>query len=416
MSHPKIPNWTTPAEVKSRVGRLWERGDILSDSLKGSLLFPLRIPLRNPTSGDISADFSSVRDWIVSWRAQSAIYCEYKKFNHRLFGANEMPAAAIFPDAQAIVHLLGIRREWESFHVLANRILTSFPELAHWLVRRPMLALALEPDWERLLAVVTWVQNHPFSNCYVRQIDLPGVHTKFVERNRSTLTELLDLVLPADSINAEAHGNSGFNRRYGFWDKPERIRIRFLDRTCAIEPDRLGLDLTLDSTAFRMLCPCVERVFITENEINFLSFPNHPRSLVIFGAGYGWSALAGAEWLKQCAIHYWGDIDSHGFAILDQLRRYLPHTESLLMDKVILESLSEFWTEEPVPMRRKLHRLTAQESTVVEFLKPKTLRLEQERLPFSMVEQALRNLGDTAAIPIKSCEPSDANQNGPDSV
>ena len=384
MSKSTKAHWITPAGLKAGLCRKWERGDLLADSVAGGTLFPLRIPIKGPTSGEISSDFSTARDWIAGWHGQSAISCEWKEFTHRLFGANKMPAAAIFPDADAVVRLLGVRREWETFRGITERIRSAFPELLHWLVRRSMLALELAPDWERLLAVVTWVRNHPRSGFYIRQIDIPGVHTKFVERNRGTLTELLDLVLPPDFINSDARGNSGFNRRYGFRDKPERIRLRFLDPTCAIEPDRLGVDLTLDAAAFATLSPPVTRVFITENEINFLAFPNHPGSLVLFGAGYGWSALAEVDWLRNCEIHYWGDIDTHGFAILDNLRAHFPHVQSMLMDGDTFEALRDFCTIEPEPTKRDLQRLTDEERSIFDLLRremnPTALRLEQEKL------------------------------------
>ncbi|PMX97712.1 Wadjet anti-phage system protein JetD domain-containing protein, partial [Pseudomonas sp. GW460-13] len=76
-------------------------------------------------------------------------------------------------------------------------------------------------------------------------------------------------------------------------------------------------DVTLDADSFATLRPGVSRVFMTENETNFLAFPEAADSLVIFGAGYGFSLLAKATWLSQCKLHYWGDIDTHGFAILD---------------------------------------------------------------------------------------------------
>ena len=28
-----------------------------------------------------------------------------------------------------------------------------------------------------------------------------------------------------------------------------------------------------------------------------------------------WDALAKARWLSRCKIHYWGDIDTHGFGL-----------------------------------------------------------------------------------------------------
>jgi hypothetical protein len=252
--------------------------------------------------------------------------------------------------------------------------------------------LAEAGDWPRMLDIVAWVKNHPRSEMYLRQIDIPGVHSKFIETHRGVISELLDLVLPAEAIIADARGASGFNRRYGFGDKPERIRLRFLDPSCAIEPDRIGLDVTLCIAAFAKLDPSVDKVFITENETNFLAFPNYPQSLVLFGSGYGWSALDGTDWLHRCEVYYWGNIDTHGFAILDQLRSHLPHTRSFLMDIATFNALRGLCSVESKPVRHPLSRFSSDELRVFETLRENSdssLRLEQEHVPFSMVEAAL---------------------------
>lgn len=388
--------WTKPADIKARLMTRWERGTFLSNSVESQALFPFRIPIRGPASGEISADFSAVREWITNWRAQSGVPCEWKAFTHRLFGANELPNAAVFPDAKSVVRLLGVSREWEAFHKIVENTRSAFPELLPWLALRPMQALELASDWELLLAVITWVREHPRSNFFIRQIDIPGVHTKFVELHRGTLGELLDLVLLREIIDADARGSLCFNRRYGFQDKPERIRIRFLDPSCTVEHTRFGLDITLNASAFANLAPSITRVFITENEINFLTFPEYPKSLVIFGAGYGWSALDGVNWLNCCEVHYWGDIDTHGFAILDQLRSHVPHAQSFLMDLDTFVAFGHLCSSEPNPLRRDLNRLNPEEQTVYDTLRNqadrKAPRLEQERIPFSTVQAALRKL------------------------
>lgn len=156
--------WTTPSEIKERLRRRWERGEILAQTS----LFPLRLPIKGPGSAEISADFAAVQDWIASWRRQEGIPCEWREFSHRLFGANQMPAAALFPDAGAVVSLLGVRRRWEAFCRVTERTQASFPELLPWLTRRPMLVLELAPDWERLLAVAGWIRDHPRSGIYLR--------------------------------------------------------------------------------------------------------------------------------------------------------------------------------------------------------------------------------------------------------
>jgi hypothetical protein len=102
-------------------------------------------------------------------------------------------------------------------------------------------------------------------------------------------------------------------------------------------------DVTLDAASFARLNPDVQRIFVTENEINFLAFPPVKNSMVVFGAGYGFEMLANASWLSHRRIHYWGDIDTHGFAILDQLRSQFEHVESFLMNRETLLAFASQW-------------------------------------------------------------------------
>ena len=137
---------------------------------------------------------------------------------------------------------------------------------------------------------------------------------------------------------------------------------------------------------------------MTENETNFLAFPPVVGSIVLFGAGYGWDALAKARWLNQCAIHYWGDIDTHGFAILDGLRSRFTHAESLLMDRAILMAHETLWGQEESPVIHDLPRLTPEEQILYYDLRDNRirygLRLEQERIGFAFLERALHAIGD----------------------
>jgi hypothetical protein len=160
-------------------------------------------------------------------------------------------------------------------------------------------------------------------------------------------------------------------------------------------------DLTPDAASFAMLALPIERVFVTENETNFLAFPEVARAIVIFGAGYGWQALAHASWLHRCRLHYWGDIDTHGFAILDQLPGYFRHATSFLMDHETLLAHRSHTArtpralgEEPEPARHDLSRLTTEDADIYddlrfERLQPQ-LRPKQERVGFGWLNEHLR--------------------------
>jgi hypothetical protein len=71
----------------------------------------------------------------------------------------------------------------------------------------------------------------------------------------------------------------------GFRDKPQCIRLRALDPAHALLPGAGDADIILDAGSFASLPTAASRVFITENEINYLAFPPVQDSLLIFGAG-----------------------------------------------------------------------------------------------------------------------------------
>ncbi|NOR71215.1 MAG: hypothetical protein GQ532_16210, partial [Methylomarinum sp.] len=52
-----------------------------------------------------------------------------------------------------------------------------------------------------------------------------------------------------------------------------------------------------------------------------------------FGLGYAVNLLAEAQCLQDRALFYWGDLDTHGFAILLRLRHYYLQVKSMLMDE-----------------------------------------------------------------------------------
>jgi hypothetical protein len=171
------------------------------------------------------------------------------------------------------------------------------------------------------------------------------------------------------------------------------MRFRLLDASLAIQ--RLS-DLAVPVAQFAELAIPAQRIFITENEINGLSFPHVERGLVVFGLGYGIDILSQVEWLKERELFYWGDVDTHGFAILDRLRANFPHANSFLMDRETLLWHRHAWGREDKPFLGSLSRLTNGERALFEDLRRnrlgERLRLEQEQIAFRWLQQALQRV------------------------
>ena len=371
-------------------------------------IFPLRMPLRGPSPRAITDQFEQVRAWAADLTATSGLTFDWQEVRHRVQGVQRLPVAVVFASADDAVGWLGKRREGVRFAAVLDATRARHPALIPWLARRPLLAVELSDDWPRLMAVIDWLIAHPQPGVYLRQVDAVDVHSKFIEAHRRVLAELLDIVLPDGAVDRSRSGASQFAGRYGFRDKPVRIRFRVLDPAIRMlatpaEPApsaSMQPDVTLDADSFDALATIdgfgVERIFITENEINFLAFPPSRRSIVVFGAGYGWDVLGRIAWLHQRRVLYWGDIDTHGFAILDQLRAWLPAADSLLMDRDTLIAHAALWGTEDRPIRSDLTRLTAAERAVYDDLRDNRirdrLRLEQERIAFGWVRDRLAAL------------------------
>ena len=387
-------NWTTPADLRAQVQRLWDRGELLRSAVSDAVPWPVRLTLRAPSATDLCDRFEAVRAWVRAVADAPHVRIDWREWNHRVQGLQRLPAAVWVDSPQDAWAFIGQTRQAQRFQALWQQTAVVQPALLAWLSRRPLQALELIDGWGRLLSVVEWLQAHPRPGVYLRQVDAPGVDSKFIEAHRGVLTELLDLALPPEAIDTLATGTAQFARRYGFRDKPVRIRFRPLDPVLPSLPGCQGLpDIALDAVSFATLALPIERVFITENETNFLAFPPVARAIVVFGAGYGWEALARAAWLQRCHLHYWGDIDTHGFAILDQLRGHFPHAASFLMDRETLFGHRSHWAEESEPARHDLSRLTSEEAALYDELRfdriQPRLRLEQERVGFGWLGERL---------------------------
>lgn len=381
--------WTTPAVIRATLQRWWDDGRLLGARVRGANLFPCELALRQPSVAQMAERFDEARAWIRALEEGEGYRIVWRDINHRQLGRNRVPDRVCIDSDEDAFGLLGRRADVRRFDQLALLTLQAFPALRDWLARRALVVLEQAAAWERVLVCLRWLVAHPRPALYLRQLDIPGVDTKFIEARRPLLGELLDILLPAGAVASEARQ---FEPRYGLLSKPALLRFRILDAAHAIG----GLmDLTVPVAQFAGLATAVERVFITENEINFLAFPDVPSALVIFGGGYGIERIADIGWLGERELVYWGDIDTHGFAILDRLRASFPHVRSLMMDAHTLHAHRHLWGQEEIGKRYlgQLQRLERQEHGLFEALRSDQLgervRMEQERIGFGHVRCAL---------------------------
>ncbi len=199
-------SWTTPADLHAQVQRLWDRGDLLRAAVSDAVSWPLRLTLKAPGAADLSDRFEAVRDWVRAVADTPQVRIDWRDWNHRVQGTQRLPAAVWVDSLQEALAFIGKARQAQRFEALWQQTAAAQPALLAWMSRRPLQALDLADRWERLLAVVAWLQAHPRPGVYLRQVDAPGVDSKFIEAHRGVLTELLDLALPPEVIDTRATG------------------------------------------------------------------------------------------------------------------------------------------------------------------------------------------------------------------
>ncbi len=389
------------AEIKKKALQHWQSGRLLSAWLKGEELFPLDIRFHKVTGKAALEQFAELRCWVNELRDGSkerlgyGYTLELTDSNHRQLGRQRFPARIGFDSLPDLLRSIDKQEEFARFCAMAEETRRSQPHLRVWLEENPLKMLKHLEIWPQLLRVCDYFCRNSRPDRYLRELEIPAVDSKFIEGHKRILRELLDQLLPPEAISAEVTSlaGSGFEQRFGLrYDEP-LIRLRILDPALTV-PWGIS-DLSLPLSQFRNLALPCSRVFITENKINGLSFPQLASATVIFGLGYGVQALKEIPWLREKSIYYWGDIDSHGFAILSQLRGYYPQTRSLLMDRETLLTGQDLWVSEEPGKRclTDLPHLDEQEQQLYQDLCSNRLgeniRLEQERIAFSRLQEWL---------------------------
>ena len=402
MSKKSGTHWTTPADIAAAAEKLWDSGKLPRALLAGDDLFPYFIKIRGPTSEEMAQRFGEVREWIAELEARAkterrpSYTLEWRRVRHRVMGEQSIPEKAVLQTGGDALALARKTEDAKRLLYIKEETCARLPSLEGFVLEKPLAALKHAESWPRLLAVCEWLLAHPRPSLYIREIDAPAVHTKFVEVNKKILGELLDIILPEGAID-DRFSCADFESRYGFRQKPPLVRLR-LPLGCPFFPQGVS-DISLAAPEFAGLeIPC-ERALIIENEITFLAVPRASGLLLVWGKGFAVDALKNAEWLKDIPLFYWGDIDTHGFAILSELRSSFPRARSVLMDAETLAAHRALCVDEPVPAKYIPERLTSEERAVFESLlvhDGRALRLEQERVGMSF---AMGKLRQSAALP-----------------
>jgi len=422
----------TPQDLAARARRLYDRS-ARTWVVHGGAAAELEAPLHPPSEREALQDLDAARAWVRSWRdaeAATPVTVTWEERSWARIGRQSMPVRARLDGAEAVAAVAGRRREWGEWgrriRELRAAVLGAVgesggpdPDAADLgvgesgadpaagvlgvvgerdadpaaadagvdtgavaavdvaLQTHARAILGLDPVDLRILAsACVWLVRHPVSGLRVRQVPVPGMHTKWLERHRAMVEGIVGAATGAEGLGLVA--------------SDDRLRIVIADPALRIAglrniaaPITELVDLGFDER--------LTTVLIVENLETLLALPDAPGLVAIHGSGYTGHRAAALSWVRGRTVLYWGDLDSHGFAILHRVRSSGLDARSVLMDAETLERHRELWVAEPKPFRGVLSSLTPEEQAVLGRLREEgDVRLEQERIGWDHAWARLR--------------------------
>ena len=378
------PAWAASAFLRLSEAGPGDDGQAAPAAYEG---LPFSIPLHPPTEREALADIAGARAWVETWRVcDNADLVEWGSRQWPSVGTQTVPERLTMrtpEDAARVADCLAI---WET--MLERAADTAMHWRSSWQASHPDAAASQvagavsttarggaalpSADWNILLAVIDWLAAHPRETPYARQLPIRGIGTKWVEQHRALLKPFSRALNGTDPAFAQP---------------PRCIRVRMLDR--AIAPGGI-VDLALPVHELDRVVRAARLAIICENLVSTLTLPDMPGAIAIHGGGYAVGDLRAVTALADMHLLYWGDLDTNGFAILNDLRNVFPHAVSAMMDEVTLERYLDLCVEEPKPNTGRFPNLTPEENATLVTLRQgdparniSTLRLEQERIEWT---------------------------------
>lgn len=367
-----------PDEALARLRNAWRRH--AGDWLGGGGDWPLEISLAPPGERRAMQDWNAFERWRNDWQDfDGAGEVAWGQRTWPSLGCQALPLSWRLRCADEAARALGQTPRWRAAEQRFAEATSAWPALAEHLRRRfEWLADGDAQDFERLLQALRWLLAHPRSGLLSRQLPIAGLDSKWLEAHTGVLGEWLQRLRGADAPG-------GFWSLSGLRREADRARLRLLDAALRAQVGGLGdIQAPLEELARLPIHP--RRLFIVENKQTGLAFEDLADAVVVMARGYAVERLAELPWAARAdAVHYWGDIDTHGLAILGRLRQHLPRARSLLMDQATLLAHRPLWVDEPKPHPADaIDGLDATEQALYRDLRNDRfgvrVRLEQERI------------------------------------
>lgn len=373
----------SPSDLSTRLTKQWQNAELRVTRLLSADAWPVQLTIGFPTAQQFISQPAAIREHIALWRKVEAgqVIWEEKKYNASS-DSIELPRYWLINSPSDWITATKNVSAIQEFKVLEN-IIPEVDSIFHHLIIRKRNLILSKPIDEVIKATHVSLNLKP--NCAqgkpLRALSVENCDSKFFERNRNLITQLLDIKFDnvVSDIGLEQFLNATDESDHWLLIVPlddqllpfEQLRIR----SSELEKNELP----------------ASHIIIIENEQCLHQLPNLSNTIAILGAGLNLSWLK-ATWFKKKILAYWGDMDTWGLTILANARSKQPHLTAILMNQVIYDKYSEKFavTEPQIADELPPSTLTSEEQLFYTVLSSSNKgRLEQEFLPEKYVNNVL---------------------------
>lgn len=337
-------------------------------------------------ASELAAHIPDIRTWLEAWKTEEANVRGLSLATTRKSSGGlrfTVPSSVSFDNLADYVAWMGSAEDFQVASARVGRLVDLDERLLGMTRAWQGVAQLSEPDFLSFVELLRWRRDNPDSRPPVRALAIPGLDSKWVEKNRGLVGpafRLLDAFDPSGESDLEKLG----------FDTCDRMTVWFRCGAAVGGISRFSPQVALrpSDTTYEQF-PGVRRAIVIENQTSFETIELAPGDIAIFGQGsQAPAALSVMPWLTKSIgeVLYWGDMDGEGYRILARARAALPGLRSILMDeKDVRDHMATLSVAIDYDPRPAPDGLTAGEAAGYDLVSGPGRRIEQERIPRAQV-------------------------------
>jgi len=298
----------------------------------------MTISIGRPTPRAFTSQAAVVREHVRAWRIVLVGKVEWESVKYRDASEPvEIPKAWVLRSSRewALATLdPSVGSEHDRLTNLLARV--SAPWARPILVRlRHLVLSASDTDVMRTVAAAEKLEQGCARGKPLRLLQLAGLDTKFLERNRALLSQLLDARFDGAVSDQGLEAFLDALPENDHWLLVAELQPKLLPYT----------QMRVRATELQTRPLPADHIIIVENERSLHQLPVLPDTIAVLGAGLDLTWMR-CEWLRTKRLAYWGDIDTWGLTMLAAAREFQPHLSALLMTREVLAAHAHAVVEE----------------------------------------------------------------------